>query len=367
MCRPAPSSRRISDDVGRNRLPPFPPTRKPKLPRGVRLTHNEAQGGWVLLAPERVFKADAIAVEILQRCTGEATFGAIVDDLASTFHAPRERIEADVATLMRSLADKKLLELWVMIMLERIYPLVPASRSAQSAAEAELLGVDPEVRKHWSPAFAGISGKRVGFLHSHAAVVMDRAAPQFPAASRSSCRVDPSLSARLSLLLWSARAGCSEGRARHATWVRVIREAAALGVLQVHLSGGEPASRRDLAGDHQTGPRGGPLHQSHHVGIGLTEQGARCARRWRARSCAGVHPGRAKRRLPIQSRVLRENLRKKARSGRGRLRSAKLPLTVNAVMHRANIKQDRRDGRSRAHTWKRAGSRSRMCNTTDGR
>ena len=36
-------------------------------------THNEAQGGWVLLAPERVFKADAIAVEILKRCTGEAT------------------------------------------------------------------------------------------------------------------------------------------------------------------------------------------------------------------------------------------------------------------------------------------------------
>jgi PqqA peptide cyclase len=32
-----------------------------------------------------------------------------------------------------------------------------------------------------------------------------------------------------------------------ATWARVFREAAALGVLQVHLSGGEPASRRDLA------------------------------------------------------------------------------------------------------------------------
>ena len=28
---------------------------RPRLPRGVRLTHNEAQGGWVLLAPERVF------------------------------------------------------------------------------------------------------------------------------------------------------------------------------------------------------------------------------------------------------------------------------------------------------------------------
>src|SRR5690242_20823849 len=32
-----------------------------------------------------------------------------------------------------------------------------------------------------------------------------------------------------------------------AVWSRVFREAAALGVLQVHLSGGEPAARRDLA------------------------------------------------------------------------------------------------------------------------
>src|SRR5260370_9999663 len=32
-----------------------------------------------------------------------------------------------------------------------------------------------------------------------------------------------------------------------ATWARVFREAVGLGVLQVHLSGGEPASRRDLA------------------------------------------------------------------------------------------------------------------------
>ncbi len=83
----------------------------PRLPRGVRLTHNEAQGGWVLLAPERVFKADAIAVEIIKRCTGEATFGEIVDDLATSFNAPRERIATDVAALLRGLADKRLLDL----------------------------------------------------------------------------------------------------------------------------------------------------------------------------------------------------------------------------------------------------------------
>ena len=83
---------------------------KPKLPRGVRLTHNEAQGGWVLLAPERVFKADAIAAEIVKRCTGEATVAEIVDDLARTFNAPRERIEADVTAMLTGLIDKQLLE-----------------------------------------------------------------------------------------------------------------------------------------------------------------------------------------------------------------------------------------------------------------
>src|SRR5512144_1259462 len=86
-------------------------TARPRLPRGVRLTQNDAQGGWVLLAPERIFKADAVAAEILKRCTGEATFTAIVDDLASTFNAPRERINADVSKLLLGLAEKKLLEL----------------------------------------------------------------------------------------------------------------------------------------------------------------------------------------------------------------------------------------------------------------
>ena len=84
---------------------------RPRLPRGVRLVHSEAQGGWVLLAPERVFKADAVAAEIVKRCTGEATFDAIVDDLAKTFHAPRERVLADASAMLRGLADKKLLEL----------------------------------------------------------------------------------------------------------------------------------------------------------------------------------------------------------------------------------------------------------------
>lgn len=89
----------------------IPADAKPRLPRGVRLTHSKAQGGFVLLAPERVVKADAVAAEILKRCTGEATFTEIIDDLVASFKAPRERIETDVTAMMRQLADKKFLEL----------------------------------------------------------------------------------------------------------------------------------------------------------------------------------------------------------------------------------------------------------------
>jgi hypothetical protein len=75
---------------------------RPRLPRGVRLVHNEAQGGWVLLAPERVFKADAIAAEIIKRCTGEDHFSA---NSAMTSPRPiRRRARKSSRTLARCCA-----------------------------------------------------------------------------------------------------------------------------------------------------------------------------------------------------------------------------------------------------------------------
>jgi pyrroloquinoline quinone biosynthesis protein D len=52
---------------------------KPVLPRGVRLTENPAQGT-VLVAPERVFKADGIAAVILKRCDGSVTIAQMADE-----------------------------------------------------------------------------------------------------------------------------------------------------------------------------------------------------------------------------------------------------------------------------------------------
>jgi pyrroloquinoline quinone biosynthesis protein D len=85
------------------------PDSKPVLPRGVRLTENPQQG-WVLVAPERVFKADGIASVILKRCDGSATVGQMADDFAATYNAPREKILSDILGLLQTLADKRLLD-----------------------------------------------------------------------------------------------------------------------------------------------------------------------------------------------------------------------------------------------------------------
>lgn len=56
------------------------------------------------------------------------------------------------------------------------------------------------------------------------------------------------------------------------TWIRVFREASDLGVLQLHLSGGEPATRRDLV-ELTNGARELGLYTNLITsGIGLTEQ-----------------------------------------------------------------------------------------------
>ncbi|WP_020178243.1 pyrroloquinoline quinone biosynthesis peptide chaperone PqqD [Methylopila sp. M107] len=88
-----------------------PSDAKPKLPRGVRLRHDEVRKEWLLLAPERVLNPDAIAVKVLELCDGERTVDGIVDELAAAFAAPREVIETDVKKMLRDLADKRVLDL----------------------------------------------------------------------------------------------------------------------------------------------------------------------------------------------------------------------------------------------------------------
>ena len=82
----------------------------PRLRRGVRLRFDPRREAWVLLAPERVLVPDEVAVEILKRCDGATTVGAVVDDLSRTFEAERDVIAADVVAMLRDLTAKGMIE-----------------------------------------------------------------------------------------------------------------------------------------------------------------------------------------------------------------------------------------------------------------
>jgi pyrroloquinoline quinone biosynthesis protein D len=84
---------------------------RPRLPRGVRLSRDAARGGFVLLAPERVVRADPVAAAVLERCDGARTLVEIIDDLCSTYKGERSRIEADVRRLLADLSAKKMVDL----------------------------------------------------------------------------------------------------------------------------------------------------------------------------------------------------------------------------------------------------------------
>ncbi len=84
---------------------------RPRLLRGVKLKNDLVRKSWVLLAPERFLRLNAISVDILQRCDGEARLAAIIDDLAAKYTADRAVIEHDVRALLTSLLEKRMLGL----------------------------------------------------------------------------------------------------------------------------------------------------------------------------------------------------------------------------------------------------------------
>lgn len=120
-----------------------------------------------------------------------------------------------------------------------------------------------------------------------------------------------------------------------AIWARVFREAAALGVLQVHLSGGEPAARRDLA-EIVTSAHGAGLYTNLITsGVGLSEA---------ALGVLAAH-GLDHVQISIQDSETASADRIAGYDGafvRKRALAAEvtrlgLPLTINMVVHRANI------------------------------
>ncbi|MGC1766593.1 MAG: pyrroloquinoline quinone biosynthesis protein PqqE [Pseudolabrys sp.] len=120
-----------------------------------------------------------------------------------------------------------------------------------------------------------------------------------------------------------------------ATWARVFSEAAGLGVLQVHLSGGEPAARRDLPEIVKAARVAGLYNNLITSAVGLTSQSLAVladagldhvqisiqdSDGISADYIAGYQGGSA------QKRAIARDVVKLG-----------LPLTINMVVHRANI------------------------------
>jgi PqqA peptide cyclase len=120
-------------------------------------------------------------------------------------------------------------------------------------------------------------------------------------------------------------------------WARVFREAAQLGVVQVHLSGGEPAARRDLAAI-TAGARAAGLYTNLITSaVGLTPQ----------RLAALAEAGLDHVQISVQDSFASSAdqiagyggaFERKAALAAETVRLG-LPLTINAVVHRANIER----------------------------
>lgn len=81
----------------------------PHLPRGVRVHHDTIRNTHVLLAPERAFDLDAIALEVLKLVDGRRSIREIASNLATRYDADRAMIEADVIDMLNGLANRRII------------------------------------------------------------------------------------------------------------------------------------------------------------------------------------------------------------------------------------------------------------------
>jgi len=120
-------------------------------------------------------------------------------------------------------------------------------------------------------------------------------------------------------------------------WISLFEQAADLGVLQVHLSGGEPTLRTDLAELIACLARRGVYTNLITAGVGIAEgrieAWAKAGLDHIQLSFQGAHPATTEK--IGNSRGAHEKKLETAR----RVREAGLPLTINAPIHRHNMEE----------------------------
>jgi pyrroloquinoline quinone biosynthesis protein E len=175
---------------------------RPKLSPKARVRRDPRDGAPVLLSPERGLRLSATAAATLELCDGTRTIDQIVDALSARYSGvERARIEGDVLGLLSDLHGRTLIE----------GIAAPKKHGRESGPEANLGLPSTE----FSP-------------YTLVAELTHRCPLACPYCSNPSDLVR------------------GHDELRTGEWTRVLDEAVALGVMQMHLTGGEPLARADL-------------------------------------------------------------------------------------------------------------------------
>ena len=257
---------------------------RPGLRRGVKLADDPVRGRQALLYPEGVLLLNETAAAVLQHCDGQRTVPEVAGRLAEEYDDVSAQ---DVLDLLADLDARRLLA------------CDGTGRPAQPFAPSIPVDV---VR---SPVPLGMLAEVTYRCPLHCGY----------------CSNPVNLTAYADELSTE-------------DWLRVLEEARALGVLQVHFSGGEPMLRRDLSTLVSRAHALGMYSNLVTSGIPMKEDDLA------ALAAAGLDHFQ----LSIQDSLpssadaiagLRGHERKLAVAGL--VRRYGLPMTVNVVLHRANV------------------------------
>ncbi|WP_432826960.1 pyrroloquinoline quinone biosynthesis protein PqqE [Dactylosporangium sp. CA-092794] len=290
---------------------------RPGLGRGVRLVWDPVRSGHALLYPEGVLLLDPVAADVVLACDGRRDVAGIVALLARDYAGVAA---ADVERLLADLHDRRLLA------------------PGEAADRRELPGKATDRRE--------LPGKAADRreLPGKAAGRRDPAPPDglTPAAWSSAHPHPTGLLAELTYRCPLSCTYCSNpldiGRYREELtteqWSSVFAQARAAGVLQLHLSGGEPLLRPDLPELIGRASRLGLYTNLVTSGIPLT-----------ADRLAALHrAGLDHLQLSIQDavragadRVAGGPFHDRKLAAATMVRAAGIPLSVNVVLHAGNL------------------------------
>ena len=262
---------------------------RPAFGRGVRLAYDQAREQDALLYPEGVLLLNETAGAVLRHCDGARTVAGIAAELAKEYS---DASMPDIVALLNGLAARRL-----------ITTGLPGSGMVPGRVVPQVASAARQVRR--APVPLGL-----------VAELTYRCPLRCPY-----CSNPVDLAAYRDELTTEQ-------------WCRVLDEARELGVLQVHLSGGEPLARRDLAALVAHSHRRGMYTSLVTSGVPLTE----------ARFAALAEAGLDHVQLSVQDDsaatadvIAGVRVHERKLSAAAMMTGHGLPLTLNVVLHRDNI------------------------------